>query len=29
MKGKDVITGTPCYCQLDTILGSATGLMWV
>ncbi len=29
MKVKDVMTGTPYYCQLDTNLGSATELMWV
>ena len=28
MKGKDAMTGTPYYCQLDTNLGSATELMW-
>jgi CBS domain-containing protein len=29
MKVKDVMTGTPYYCQFDTNLGSATELMWV
>jgi predicted transcriptional regulator len=29
MKVKDVMMGTPYYCQLDTNLGSATELMWV
>jgi hypothetical protein len=29
MKVKDLTTGTPYYCQLDTNLGSATELMWV
>lgn len=29
MKVKDVMTGTPYYCQLDTSLGSATELMWI
>jgi len=29
MKVKDVMAGTPYYCQLDTNLGSATELMWV
>jgi CBS domain-containing protein len=29
MKVKEVMTGTPYYCQLDTNLGSATELMWV
>lgn len=28
MKVKDVMTGTPYYCQLDTNLASATELMW-
>jgi CBS domain-containing protein len=29
MKVKDVMMGTPYYCQLDTNLGSAAELMWV
>jgi CBS domain-containing protein len=29
MKVKEVMMGTPYYCQLDTNLGSATELMWV
>jgi hypothetical protein len=29
MKVKDIMTGTPYYCQIDTNLGSATELMWV
>lgn len=29
MKVKDVMMGTPYYCQLDANLGSATELMWV
>ena len=29
MKVKDVMMGTPYYCQLDTNLGSATELMWI
>jgi CBS domain-containing protein len=29
MKVKNVMMGTPYYCQLDTNLGSATELMWV
>ena len=28
MKARDVMMGTPYYCQLDTNLGSATELMW-
>ena len=28
MKVKEVMMGTPYYCQLDTNLGSATELMW-
>ncbi|MGC0774234.1 MAG: CBS domain-containing protein [Candidatus Acidiferrum sp.] len=28
MKVKEVMTGTPYYCELDTNLGSATELMW-
>ena len=28
MKARDVIMGTPYYCQLDTNLGSVTELMW-
>jgi CBS domain-containing protein len=28
MKVKEVMTGTPYYCQLETNLGSATELMW-
>ena len=29
MKVKDVMMGTPYYCQLDTNLGSAAELMWI
>jgi CBS domain-containing protein len=29
MKVKEVMMGTPYYCQLDANLGSATELMWV
>jgi len=29
MKVKEIMMGTPYYCQLDTNLGSATELMWV
>jgi CBS domain-containing protein len=29
MKVKEVMMGTPYYCQLETNLGSATELMWV
>ena len=29
MKVRDVMMGTPYYCQLDTNLGSATELMWL
>lgn len=29
MKVKDVMMGTPYYCQLDTNVGSAAELMWV
>lgn len=29
MKVKDVMMGTPYYCQLDTNLGSVAELMWV
>lgn len=29
MKVKEVMMGTPYYCQLDTNLGSAAELMWV
>lgn len=28
MKVKDIMMGTPYYCQLETNLGSATELMW-
>src|SRR6516225_10126199 len=28
MKVKEVMTGTPSYCQPETNLGSATALMW-
>lgn len=28
MKARDVMMGTPYYCQLDANLGSATELMW-
>ncbi len=28
MKARDVMMGTPYYCQLDSNLGSATELMW-